>query len=50
MSFKEICESEQLHEEYFITDYECEYMEVSEYFLRKLPILTPRLTVKMYSK
>jgi len=28
---KEICESEQFHEEYFITDYECEYMEVSEY-------------------
>jgi len=28
---KEICESEYFHEEYFITDYECEYMEVSEY-------------------
>ena len=28
---KEICESEHFHEEYFITDYECEYMEIGEY-------------------
>ena len=28
---KEICESEHHHEEYFITDYECEYMEIEEY-------------------
>ena len=28
---KEICESEHFHEEHFITDYECEYMEIGEY-------------------
>ena len=28
---KEICESENYHEEIFISDYECEYMEVEEY-------------------
>ena len=28
---KEICQSEHFHEEYFITDYECDYMEVGEY-------------------
>ena len=28
---KEICESEHFHEEYFITDYECDYMAIEEY-------------------
>lgn len=28
---KEICESENYHEEYFITDYECDYMNIGEY-------------------
>ena len=28
---KKICEDEHNHEEYFITDYECEYMEIDEY-------------------
>jgi len=28
---KEVCGSEHHHEEYFITDFECEYMEVGEY-------------------
>jgi len=28
---KEICEDEHNHEEYFITDYECEYMGIDEY-------------------
>jgi len=28
---KKICESENYHEEIFISDYECEYMEVEEY-------------------
>ena len=28
---KEICESEDFHEEYFITDYECDYMVIEEY-------------------
>ncbi|WP_434580460.1 antirestriction protein ArdA [Sulfurimonas sp. NW15] len=28
---KEICEDEHFHEEYFIADYECEYMEIDEY-------------------
>jgi len=28
---KKICESKHFHEEYFITDYECEYMKIGEY-------------------
>jgi len=28
---KSICEDEHFHEEYFITDYECDYMEIEEY-------------------
>jgi len=28
---KEICESEHYHEEYFITDFECDYMKIGEY-------------------
>ncbi len=28
---KSICEDEHFHEEYFITDYECNYMEIEEY-------------------
>jgi len=28
---KEVCDSRHYHEEYFITDYECDYMEIEEY-------------------
>jgi len=28
---KQICESDHHHEEYFITDYECDYMKIDEY-------------------
>lgn len=28
---KQICESEHNHEEYFITDFECDYMDIEEY-------------------
>ena len=28
---KEICESKHNHEEYFITDYECDYIKIGEY-------------------
>jgi len=28
---KSICEDEYFHEEYFITDFECDYMEIEEY-------------------
>jgi len=28
---KTICESEHYHEEYFITDFECDYMSIEEY-------------------
>jgi len=28
---QEVCEDVNVHEEYFITDYECDYMKISEY-------------------
>ncbi|WP_151901287.1 antirestriction protein ArdA [Sulfurimonas hydrogeniphila] len=28
---KEVCESKHNHEEYFITDYECDYIKIGEY-------------------
>ncbi len=28
---KNICEDEHFHEEYFITDFECEYLDIGEY-------------------
>ena len=28
---KRMCEDEHFHEEYFITDYECDYMKIDEY-------------------